>query len=52
MERLAGECGKILDGDLSAKAPRYLIPGIVPRNLLFLLIVLAHGVRRMFPPYA
>src|SRR5262249_1108105 len=26
-------------------------PGLVIRNLLFLLIVLVHGFRRLFPPY-
>jgi ADP-ribosylglycohydrolase len=26
-------------------------PGILPRNLFFLAVVLAHGVRRLLPPY-
>jgi ADP-ribosylglycohydrolase len=26
-------------------------PGLVPRNLFFLLVVLAHGFRRLLPPY-
>jgi ADP-ribosylglycohydrolase len=26
-------------------------PGLIPRNLLFLLVVLAHGLRRLLPPY-
>jgi ADP-ribosylglycohydrolase len=26
-------------------------PGLLPRNLLFLLVVLAHGFRRLLPPY-
>jgi ADP-ribosylglycohydrolase len=26
-------------------------PGLVPRNLLFLAVVLAHGFRRLLPPY-
>jgi ADP-ribosyl-[dinitrogen reductase] hydrolase len=26
-------------------------PGLIPRNLLFLWIVLAHGFRRLLPPY-
>jgi ADP-ribosylglycohydrolase len=30
---------------------RYCWPGLVPRNLLFLAVVLAHGVRRLAPPY-
>lgn len=27
-------------------------PAILPRNLLFLVVVLGHGLRRLFPPYA
>jgi len=30
---------------------RYFWPALVPRNLLFLGVVLAHGFRRMLPPY-
>jgi hypothetical protein len=30
---------------------KYFWPGLVPRNLAFLLIVLAHGFRRLAPPY-
>jgi hypothetical protein len=26
-------------------------PGLLPRNLLFLLLVLGHGFRRLLPPY-
>ena len=26
-------------------------PAVVPRNLLFLTIVLTHGLRRLLPPY-
>jgi ADP-ribosyl-[dinitrogen reductase] hydrolase len=33
------------------KAVRYFWPGIIPRNLMFLSIVLFHGFRRLFPPY-
>ena len=29
----------------------YFWIGVLPRNLLFLLIVLVHGLRRLFPPY-
>ncbi len=31
---------------------RYFWPGVIPRNILFLLVVLAHGFRRLAPPYA
>jgi len=30
---------------------KYFLPGILPRNLFFLCIVLFHGFRRLFPPY-
>ncbi|MCZ6854658.1 MAG: ADP-ribosylglycohydrolase family protein [Gammaproteobacteria bacterium] len=33
------------------KCPRYFVPGILLRNLLFLIIVLAHGFRRLAPPW-
>jgi ADP-ribosylglycohydrolase len=45
-ERLGGK-----DTAASAKEPRLFWPGIVPRNLLFLAIVLIHALRRLLPPY-
>lgn len=33
------------------KPVRYFWPGILPRNLFFLAIVLTHGFRRLLPPY-
>jgi ADP-ribosylglycohydrolase len=30
---------------------RYFRPGIIPRNILFIGVILFHGFRRMFPPY-
>lgn len=30
---------------------RYFWPGLIPRNLLFLAVVLAHGFRRLAPPW-
>jgi len=35
----------------TTKSPGYFVPGIPLRNLYFLLIVLAHGFRRLAPPY-
>jgi len=29
----------------------YFWPGIIPRNVFFLMVVLTHGFRRLFPPY-
>jgi hypothetical protein len=38
--------------DGRARGPvRYFLPAVVPRNLLFLAVVLAHGFRRLGPPY-
>jgi ADP-ribosyl-[dinitrogen reductase] hydrolase len=30
---------------------RYFWPGLIFRNLVFLIVVLLHGLRRLFPPY-
>jgi ADP-ribosylglycohydrolase len=35
----------------SARPVRYFWPALVPRNLIFLLVVLLHGLRRLLPPY-
>lgn len=51
LERLAIELGRSLAGGEPGAAPAYFWPGVLPRNLVFLLIVLAHGVRRLLPPY-
>jgi ADP-ribosyl-[dinitrogen reductase] hydrolase len=32
-------------------AVRYCWPAVLPRNLLFLTVVLVHGFRRLAPPY-
>jgi hypothetical protein len=38
-------------GSEPAAAVPLFWPGLIPRNLLFLLIVLGHGFRRLLPPY-
>lgn len=39
-------------GEAGARGPVPLAwPGLLPRNLLFLSVVLAHGFRRLLPPY-
>lgn len=35
----------------SEDAVRYFWPGLLPRNLLFLVVVLLHGFRRLLPPF-
>ncbi len=47
---------KAIAGELSGptgtgKPVRYFWPGILLRNLFFLAVVLAHGFRRLLPPY-
>jgi ADP-ribosylglycohydrolase len=39
------------DGSVSPQRAPYAWPGQIPRNLFFLAIVLAHGCRRILPPY-
>lgn len=34
-----------------ASPPRWFWPGVVPRNLAFLVIILLHGLRRLLPPW-
>ena len=33
------------------KSPHYFVPGVLLRNIFFLIIVLAHGFRRLVPPW-
>jgi ADP-ribosyl-[dinitrogen reductase] hydrolase len=40
----------LAQGD-AARCPGYFVPGVPVRNLLFMGIVLAHGFRRLAPPY-
>ena len=49
-ERLAARF--TLERSPSGQGPLGLFwPGILPRNLLFLFVVLLHGFRRLLPPY-
>lgn len=52
LEALGEAVLRSLDEDLEdARGPRYFVPGALARNVVFLLIVLAHGFRRLAPPY-
>jgi ADP-ribosyl-[dinitrogen reductase] hydrolase len=51
IERLATAAGKALAGDPTVRSPRYFAHGLLVRNTLFMVIVLTHGLRRLFPPY-
>jgi len=51
IERLGSALATALNGHEECSCPPYFIPGIIPRNALFLIVVLAHGFRRLAPPY-
>jgi ADP-ribosylglycohydrolase len=51
MEQLGNALSQAFDPDGKAMRPGYFVPGLIPRNLLFLMVVLAHGLRRLAPPY-
>jgi ADP-ribosyl-[dinitrogen reductase] hydrolase len=54
MRKLALRLANQFGGNESADSPGPLPliwPGLIPRNLMFLLIVLLHGFRRLLPPY-
>jgi ADP-ribosyl-[dinitrogen reductase] hydrolase len=53
--RWMGKLGERLAEAAADQIPRPALPlavwGLLPRNLFFLAIVLAHGFRRLLPPY-
>jgi ADP-ribosylglycohydrolase len=54
MRQLAERLAQQFPGDGNSARPGPLPlfwPGLLPRNLFFLAVVLAHGFRRLFPPY-
>lgn len=51
IERLGRRLVAVLDGDMQPVLP-LLVPGLMVRNVVFLAIVLFHGLRRLFPPYS
>lgn len=51
IERLGAALADSLDEPAATPLPTLSIPGILLRNLFFLCIVLAHGLRRLAPPY-
>jgi ADP-ribosyl-[dinitrogen reductase] hydrolase len=50
MERLGRRLVEVLGGDLQSALP-VMVPALIVRNLVFLVVVLFHGFRRLFPPY-
>ncbi len=51
LRRLAGVLAGTMENRVSGKAPRLPVSGIAVRNLLFTVVVLLHGFRRLLPPY-
>ena len=51
MQRLARELVSSVLGKDEARPVSLNIPALLLRNLLFLVIVLLHGLRRLLPPY-
>lgn len=51
MERLAHQLAEALEGGVGQRPMRLPLYGVIPRNLLFLAVVLGHGFRRLLPPY-
>jgi ADP-ribosylglycohydrolase len=51
MEKMGHFLAASLNGDARTKCPGYFVPGVVPRNLIFLMVVLFHALRRLAPPY-
>lgn len=51
IERLGQAAGRALEGEPDIPSPAYFAPGIIARNAFFLAVVLAHGFRRLLPPY-
>lgn len=51
MEGLARSLAEVRRTKTPARPPRLPAYGVLPRNLFFLTVVLAHGFRRLLPPY-
>ncbi len=51
LEKAAERLARQKAGGISLGPVKYFWPGLVPRNVAFLLMVLAHGFRRLAPPY-
>ena len=51
MERVAVRLAEQKTSNAPLGCVPFFWPGLIPRNLLFLAVVLAHGFRRLAPPY-
>jgi len=48
---VAQRLAEVVQADAPGPPVAYCWPGVLPRNLLFLCVVLFHGFRRLLPPY-
>ncbi len=51
IRQLGGTAARSVAGEDDVRCPAYWVPGLLPRNLVFLIVVLSHGFRRLAPPY-
>jgi ADP-ribosyl-[dinitrogen reductase] hydrolase len=49
LARMAARLAECSANNRSARPVAYFWPGLIPRNILFMLIVLGHGLRRLWP---
>jgi len=49
LETLAGRLAALAGAGIACRPVRYFWPGLIPRNLFFLTVVLMHGFRRLIP---
>ena len=51
MEQMGHCLAASIDGEAHTECPRYPVPGVLLRNLFFLMVVVFHALRRLAPPY-
>jgi ADP-ribosyl-[dinitrogen reductase] hydrolase len=51
MEELARRLARVTSAGIPVEAPHLSVPCVLLRNCLFAAVVLAHGFRRLLPPY-
>lgn len=51
IRRLSSNLARVREGSPEGLTADYFWPGLVFRNIFFLLVVLLHGLRRLLPPY-
>jgi hypothetical protein len=51
LEQIAGKLAQQKETGRALGPVRYFWPGLILRNLVFLVVVLIHGFRRLAPPY-